>query len=244
MKLLTPPNSQHKALKSLSVGVLSYTLHLAPATLARRGPDDKWTSCPLASKGCAAACLNTAGMGIFPGVQAARLNRTNFFRDSSDVFMAQLHNEIRLAQRAADRRSLRLAVRLNGTSDILWERIAIAPWRNMMQAFPNVQFFDYTKIHARFNSPLPSNYHLTYSLSERPDSLTHAQRVLANGGNVAVVFATELPATFLGHPVIDATAHDARFLDPPASIAGLLALGKARFDTSGFVQLSLKEVAA
>lgn len=49
-------------------------------------------------------------------------------------------------------------------------------------------------------------------------------------------FRHELPARWHGYRVIDATKHDARYLDDPGTVAGLLALGGARKDTSGFVQ--------
>jgi hypothetical protein len=65
------------------------------------------------------------------------------------------------------------------------------------------------------------------------------------GGNVAVVFRSEsdlrhaLRDGWRGYQVVDANADDARFDDPPGTIAGLAALvvkgGAARRDATGFV---------
>jgi len=109
----------------------------------------------------------------------------------------------------------------------------------MSKEFPLVQFYDYTKI------PRPylrarGNYHVTFSLSES-NSAT-AIDALKHGVNVAAVFHVKrgqpLPETFLGAPVIDGDLHDLRFLDGyRGAVIGLRAKGKAKRDTSGFVQL-------
>ena len=60
--------------------------------------------------------------------------------------------------------------------------------------------------------------------------------LLAVGVNVAAVFSgPELPAEYLGYEVIDGTKDDWRFKDPEGVIVGLLALGRAKRDRSGFV---------
>ena len=54
--------------------------------------------------------------------------------------------------------------------------------------------------------------------------------------SAAVVFAGKLPKTWRGYPVINGDEHDARFTDAgPGVIIGLIAKGKARHDSSGFV---------
>ena len=55
MKLLSVGNP--KTLKGESVGYLTFILHLAPASLSG------YNTCPKATEGCKAACLNTAGRG-------------------------------------------------------------------------------------------------------------------------------------------------------------------------------------
>ena len=80
----------------------------------------------------------------------------------------------------------------------------------------------------------PTNYHLTFSLSESNQGA--AKVILGHGGNVAVVFDSEMPKEYLGHPVIDGNVHDARFLDASGVIVGLSAKGRATMDQSGFVK--------
>ena len=80
---------------------------------------------------------------------------------------------------------------------------------------------------------MPSNYHLTYSLNE--DNRNNAFDILNRGGNISAVFRKSLPKKYNGFKVVNADAHDLRFLDGDNIIAGLLAKGKARNDYSGFV---------
>ena len=49
--------------------------------------------CPNASPGCAAACLNLAGRGVFGNVQRARMNRTLHYLNDRKGFMMRLEAE-------------------------------------------------------------------------------------------------------------------------------------------------------
>ncbi len=129
------------------------------------------------------------------------------------------------------------AVRLNGTSDILWEQL-----HRELFDFTEIEFYDYTKLAPRMrqfltgrmgDQPFPPNYHLTFSLSERNQS--DAEAFLQAGGNVAVVFWPEVPSFWKGTRVLNADKHDARFQDEKGCIVGLSAKGIAREDLSGFV---------
>jgi hypothetical protein len=104
-----------------------------------------------------------------------------------------------------------------------------------MQAFPHVQFYDYTKIPITRRRNRPANYHLTFSLSERNEA--DAKRALTAGVNVAAVFPTrDFPPTYLGTPVIVGDESDLRFTDPRGVVVALYAKGSAKHDASGFVQ--------
>jgi hypothetical protein len=248
-KLLTL--SQPKIDKGLGYGYWTAVLHLAPGELSG------FQVCRFATAQCLAGCLNTAGHGgigagslsaIASGrktntVQQCRIARTKLLFQDREAFFAQLVNEIGAHEERARRASLVPAVRLNGTSDLPWERMPLPASlvdfpANIFQAFPNLQFYDYTKRPNRVN--LPSNYHLTFSLAETPESLVHAETELARGRNVAVVFGVArgkpLPASYLGRPVIDGDLHDLRFLDVPGVIVGLRAKGRARRAPHGFVK--------
>ena len=230
MKLLGISNT--KTLKGEKQGYRTYIMHLAPSTLSG------YQVCPMASLGCSTACLNLSGMGRFSNVQAARMAKTRHFFEDRPAFMQQLVREVRAAVKSSQKLGLTPVFRLNGTSDIRWEMIPVlgdalpTAYANIMMMFPQVQFYDYTKIPNRRN--VPSNYHLTFSRSE-----TNHQDVILSQNNVAVVFDV-LPATYLGRTVIDGTETDLRFLDPQNVVVGLKANGKAKQDTSGFTVITQK----
>ena len=200
-------------------------------------PDKKL--CPFSSKGCFKACLNTAGRGAMNSVQYARQKRADLWHKSKEAFCIMLSEEIEKLDRKAKRKGVKLCIRLNGTSDIVWEQVRQFDGKNVFDAYPHIQFYDYTPNYMRFRTAhyeknIPANYHMTFSLKE--DNKEHALNVLSQGHNVAVVFRDELPDYWQGKRVIDGDKHDLRFLDCKNVVIGLKAKGKARKDTSGFVQ--------
>lgn len=226
----------------LGIGVLTRVLYMMPARASGTN------ACPFASAGCEAACLAEAtGRMSMRGPQRARRRRHASFILDRERFMADLANEVADHALASKRAGKTCAVRLNGTTDILWERIPVRGARNIMEAFPGVQFYDYTKVPLKGRKNLPANYHLTYSLSEKPGAEANALDYIAAGYSVAVVFAAKkgsLPTTsrvlplIEPLPVIDGDKTDCRFLDTPGSIVGLSAKGRAKTDTSGFVRVA------
>jgi hypothetical protein len=222
-KLLNAGN--YKTRKGEKYGWKTYGIHLAPYNLSGKNV------CSSASAGCSAACLNTAGRGSMHSVQDARVKKTRRFFEDRNGFLSQLFKEIKSSIKSATKKELKSCFRLNLTSDILWERLVV-------EKFPQVQFYDYTKHLKRFvrflEGKLPSNYHLTYSRDETtPDALIKS--LCASGGNVAVVFRKKLPKTWLGIEVIDGDDSDLRFEDGNGKIVGLVEKGKAKDDDTGFV---------
>jgi len=217
-------------------GFKTAILHLSPYKLSGKN------LCPNASKGCIDGCLNTSGHGRFDSVQDARLKRSRFFIEDRQGFLEQLHKEIEAFERHCEKRALKPAIRLNGTSDIVFENIIFPyDWRKVpliktiFDWFPKVQFYDYTKSKKRaLSKTLPQNYHLMFSRSEVS---THKdiKDIISSKNNVAVVFKSFIPKTFEGFQVIDGDQTDLRFLDPKGFIIGLSAKGKAKQDTTGFV---------
>lgn len=220
-----------KTKKGLGKGVLTGVLYLSPHSIV-----SPLTLCPASTPGCRAACLFSAGRGIFSRVQKARANRTNLWVENPDVFLDILRNDIRRIVQFAKKNNLKPAIRLNGTSDICWENFDI------IQEFPDVQFYDYTKLPVNKRGKIPSNYHLTYSVSESPRSWKCAEEYLKNGMNVAIVFHDNLLKTYVmkhgygGYKVIDGDLTDIRFRDRKGVVVSLTAKGKAKKDTSGFVR--------
>ena len=229
MQKLLGVNTNYKTIKNEKVGVLTGILYMAPYNLSGKNV------CPAASAGCAAACLNSAGRGAMHVVQRARLQKTKRFFEDRQQFLWDLVNEIATLRRKAKAKGRKAAVRLNGTSDLPYEKYKIrATGKNIMELFPDVQFYDYTKLENRIvGQQLPANYHLTFSRAEDND---HKLPGVLEHTSAAVVFAGQLPETWRGYPVIDGDEHDARFTDAgPGVIIGLVAKGKARHDASGFV---------
>lgn len=213
--------SNPKTMKSLDEGYVTFVLHLAPANVSG------YETCPKSTEGCRASCLNLAGRGgMFAKgsdtnvVQEARKRKTRLFFENRERFMNLLVNDIGRAIVYARQNNLTAVFRLNGTSDIAWEKIRVGYHRNVMALFPFVQFYDYTKVPGR---KTPMNYHLTFSAADGNDSDVGV--ALASGMNVAVVFdmkkSDPLPETYLGRPVVDGDKNDLRFLDPRGSIIGL-----------------------
>jgi hypothetical protein len=106
------------------------------------------------------------------------------------------------------------------------------PHENIFAMFPQIQFYDYTKIPTRKVEHIP-NYHLTWSYSEANDKYATLFDKVSN--NIAVVFRDALPKMFKGLKVIDGDKHDMRFLDETQVVVGLIEKGEAKKDTSGFV---------
>jgi hypothetical protein len=230
MKLLSIGNP--KILKGMKQGYMTYILHLAPADVSG------YNTCPKATAGCKTACLNTAGRGgMFKKgettnvIQQARIRKTKFFFEDRENFLATLKDDIRKAIKQAEKKGLIPVFRLNGTSDIAWEKYGV------IQEFPNVQFYDYTKILGRKVNGL-ANYQLTFSAADGND--LDVRRAIKEGYNVATVFGIKksqpMPETYEGMPVFNGDDSDLRFLDPKGVVVGLYAKGKAKKDTSGFVK--------
>lgn len=173
-------------------------------------------------------------MGVFSNVQTARIAKTKYFFDNRQAFYADLIREVARAERKAIKEGKQLTMRLNGTSDLQWEVYKMQDGKTIFELFPNVTFYDYTKIAKRNPNPFP-NYSLTFSAADGNDA--HVDEAIAKGMNVAVVFRGDtLPSTWNGKQVIDGDTDDLRFLDPAGVIVGLRAKGKAKKDTTGFVK--------
>jgi len=236
MKLLSTGNP--KILKGIKQGFNTYILHLAPADLSG------FNTCPKATAGCKAACLNTAGRGgMFKKgestnmIQEARIRKTKMFYEHRQDFMLALKKDIELAIKQSKKLGLIPVIRLNGTSDLSWEKYDMIPGQNVFECFPDIQFYDYTKILGRKVKGI-ANYNLTFSAADGNDADVYS--AISQGYNIATVFGIKktlpMPETYMGRPVFNGDESDLRFLDPKGVVVGLYAKGKAKKDTSGFVK--------
>ena len=222
----------------MTQGYMTYILHLAPANVSG------YETCAKRTAGCTAACLNTAGRGgMFKRgestnvIQEARKRKTRLFFENRTEFMRLLVADIELAIKQAKRLGMIPVFRLNGTSDLAWEKYEVPGARNIFELFPTVTFYDYTKILGRKVKDIP-NYHLTFSAADGNDK--DVIKAIAEGLNIATVFGLKktepMPETYNGLPVFNGDESDLRFLDPKGVVVGLYAKGKAKKDTSGFVK--------
>jgi hypothetical protein len=227
--LLSSGSTKINKSNKLSDKYFSRIIYLAPDDLA----DGKRTLCPYAKIAkCSEPCLNTAGMGKFSNVQQARIRKSLLFLNDQQEFMRQLVQDANKFLKECDRLGKQPALRLNGTSDIQWETIEVDGYKNIFEMYPQIQFYDYTKIPTRKVEHIP-NYHLTWSYSQANDKYATLFDKVSN--NIAVVFRDVLPTMFKGLKVIDGDKHDMRFLDEPNVVVGLKAKGQGKKDTSGFV---------
>lgn len=224
-----------KTIKGQRYGYLTGVLYLAPYNLSG------YQVCAMAHIAqCHEGCLNSAGRGAFNSVQAARVRKTKLFFEDRDAFFAELIPSIRSLIRKAKAMRLIPVCRLNGTSDIKWENVDFwyegVHYANIFEMFPDLQFYDYTKIANRNVDHIP-NYDLTFSYSGVPAFQPYVQRAARDGYRIAVVFRRreDIPTTFLSTTCVDGDDSDLRHEDPPGVVVALYAKGKAKRDASGFV---------
>ena len=209
-------------------------LSLAPAKTSG------YEICASRTPECTKFCLFETGLGAHylhkktdpcNPVWISRIIKTLWFFEDRQSFLEKLYREI------ANHRDA--AIRLNVFSDWQWERqqVTVTPelaerygtksgtFNNIMEVFPDTQFYDYTKHYKRMFRPRPDNYHLTFSMSE--SNVSQAMNVVGAGMNVAVIVARKARA-FNGYPMIDGDEHDLRFLDPEGVFVGLSPKGQLR----------------
>lgn len=229
--LLSAGEDNPKLRKSNLAGTPYKTWGLALAPAKESG----FQLCSSSTSGCRKSCLYRQGHArLDPTIAACRIAKTIAFKRHREWFERQLVYELSAIGRRADEQGFRVAVRLNLTSDVMWER----EFPEVFWLFRDFQFYDYTKHFARamrfVHGDFPPNYSLTFSRSEDNDA--QCLEVLAAGGNVAVVFRDgRFPSRFLGHSVFNGDETDLRFLDPSGVVVALSAKGTGKADESGFV---------
>lgn len=208
----------------------TYILYLAPYNQNSKGIN----ICPKASKGCAAACLFTAGRGAFSNVINARQNKTEYYLHDKKTFINQLASELIKIDKKASKNKNQTLIRLNGTSDLDFIFL-LKKYANFdISNYNNLHFYDYTKILGKVKKYSNNkNYTLTFSRAE--DNEKDIFKAVKYGANVSAVFNGKLPQTYKGIPVVDGDKTDNEMLKYKGFILGLKAKGKARTDKSGFV---------
>lgn len=208
-----------KMMASFRHNVNTYCVYLAPYNLSGRNV------CPMGEH-CAPHCLNESGHNKIEKfsskntIEKSRIKKTNLFYDDRETFMKLLIYEIAKEQRYAISHGMDFAVRLNGTSDL--SPVAYKyNGMNILEIFPTIQFYDYTKVPNRFNLlSVYQNYDITFSFDGY--NWDDCEYYLKRGGKVAVVFESKVfPTSFKGFPLVDAHDYDMRYLDPKGHVCWL-----------------------
>jgi len=213
----------------------TFILYLSPYTQNSFGKN----VCANATKGCIDSCLFTAGMGVFSTVQKARIAKTDYLLSDKEGFLTQLAKEILYQYAKAKRNGERIAIRLNGTSDLdfftLLQRYAQL---DVIKLADHVNFYEYTK-NINYIKRWEGAPNITYTFSKSENNSSLIPAAIAYGANVAAVFRNDLPATYnIGGteiPVIDGDTSDILMIYNRGKIIGLRAKGRAKKDFSGFV---------
>jgi len=227
MSALLSIGADAKTPKGETVGYRTAVLYMQPGNLS--GVE----LCPGRSSSCFRDCIAETGRMPMPSAKLARAKRTALFLSDGGAFASQLYREIDSFASSCAKSGLTPAVRPNGTTDVNWEKVL----PGLFTRFPEIQFYDYTKVFHRARrfaeGRMPSNYDLTFSRSET--NARAVNRALALGVRIALVYRGARPATWHGFECVDGDASDLRFRDPMPSVVCLKAKGPARRDESGFV---------
>ena len=250
-------NQDPKTIKGTKKGYITAIIYMSPAELSGKN------LCSFSTAGCREVCLNISGRGVFNYIQQSRFNRARYFITDKINFLNNLTLRISNFIAYAERKELTPVIRLNGTSDIPYENIkiklndlleykklnnnkhkkvftafiqnnGIKESLNIMDIFPDVQFYDYTKfpLNKRPKAISQANYDLTFSRAEN-NEVNALDYMALNGGRSAFVFSHKLPTYYKGFKVIDADKTDLRFLEPKNVISGLIFKGTKKNLTAG-----------
>jgi len=153
--------------------------------------------------------------------------------------LIKLARKLRRDSKGRYAKRFQVLVRLNGTSDIRWENVPVTidgiTYANIMLAFPDIQFYDYTKLANR--KGIPENYDLTFSYSGVKAYLPQVAKAQKALMRIAVVFrhVESIPKSFIGMKCIGGDNSDVRHIEKQNVVVALYAKGPAKHDRTGFV---------
>lgn len=224
MTKLLSVSTDPKTTKGGRLGFLTGVCYMTP----HKSPYDSFNLCQWATLLCSLACLSFSGRGRDERTEskiklARHWRRSLWVNEDKAPFWTQLAKEVEALVAKAKKLRMTPCVRLNGTTDILWERHP--EFHELCTRYQQIQWYDYTKCPIQHRLGRPANYHLTFSWSGKNDP--DCREALRLGVNVATPYLATLPAedNFGRYsrkvPVINGDESDLRFLDTPGVIVGL-----------------------
>ena len=213
-------NNSTKHEKAFKFDELVYTIYFAPAKMSG------YEVCPMRSDECTLLCLNESGRNKMDTkvntINNSRIKKTKLFFEEREFLVRWIIDEIKSAKAKAENLGYSFSVRLNNTSDITPESFYIndnGTKRNLLEIFPDVQFYDYTKVSKRLELVRKyKNYDITFSYSGT--NMTECLSMLSNNVRVAMVF-NKVPENYMNFKVVDGDKYDMRYRDEKNVIIGL-----------------------
>lgn len=140
--------------------------------------------CAWRTEGCTAACNGFwSGMNVTISTRLALIGRAILFNWYRSIFVEKLRTELRSFERLCRRTGVMPAVRLNVSTDVVYER----QLPEIFAEFPGISFLDYTKALPRHRATLPTNYQLCHSFNEKTTA-ADVEAIVAAGRNVVIAF--------------------------------------------------------
>ncbi len=156
-------------------------------------------------KSCIKTCLAFKGLAkVYPSVIKSRKAKSEYFVNDTDNFIKQLIREIKNQEKRALKKNKKPVVRLNGFTDIDYEKFGI------FKLFPNVQFYDYSADYERVLNNNNPNLHYTFSY--KGNNLRECLELLKKDISIAVIDIKD-NQFFNKYDIehIDGDKHDFRF---------------------------------
>lgn len=126
-------------------------------------------TCPSAGQ-CKQGCFATKGAYVWPVVRAK--HQSNLDATKSESFVDLMSREITVKLKSANRTGKRLVIRIHDAGDFYSPQY-LMKWIQVIDSFPSVQFYCYTKSVALFKrlNSIPANLIVNYSFGGLLDKL-------------------------------------------------------------------------
>lgn len=206
-------NHSTKLMHNQHYNMLTYGLYLASSDASGINV------CPKSTM-CRESCLVDSGYAKIDTLAGndrvirARITKTRLFFANRPLFMRLMIMEINRGINKARKLGYDFSIRLNCTSDIS-PTAFLYNGKNILDIFPNVQFYDYTKCKSRWKVAAKySNYYITFSRDGSEENEKECLEWLKMGNTVAVVFGVtikkNLPTKWKGYDVLCGDDYDYR----------------------------------
>ena len=186
-----------------------WTLPALTASVLDKGELKVMKTCPMAGA-CANACYACQGGYVFKSSMVAHTRNLQYYLDDSDSLALDIIDQIKR------KKSIR-AFRIHDSGDFFNREYAMW-WLNIINQFPSITFYAYTKNVSMFKAMklegiIPANFTIIYSYGGKQDNLINPKI-----DRHAKVFATH-------EDMIEAGYADTTKTDEKASQANVLKIG-------------------